>query len=268
MHNLPAIEQQLALLGAFNSEYIGVLAMGVFYGLTLCSFSCLPMLTPYLFAAAGGNGGFMPAFNLTAIFIITRVVAYAALGAGAGAMGSLLLGWLDQGVFLPLAGAIVIGIGVFVMFSRRKGCARPRLEHFRKSGNRFSDKKCGKNKELDPSFDSIKTGNALSSRGPRWRRTAHMVGLGMATSLMPCLPLSTILMLAASRGSMLQGAVLGLLFGIGAAASPLYYLGGATGWLATRIRAEIPKYSHGLQKLSGFILALFGLRLILSWGMT
>jgi cytochrome c biogenesis protein CcdA len=234
MHNLPAIEQQLALLGAFNSEYIGVLAMGVFYGLTLCSFSCLPMLTPYLFAAAGGNGGFMPAFNLTAIFIITRVVAYAALGAGAGAMGSLILGWLDQGVFLPLAGAIVIGIGVFVMFSRRKGCARPRP----------------------------------ASRGPRWRRTAHMVGLGMATSLMPCLPLSAILMLAASRGSMLQGAVLGLLFGIGAAASPLYYLGGATGWLATRIRAEIPKYSHGLQKLSGFILALFGLRLILSWGMT
>ncbi len=230
MSNLPAIEQQLALLAAFNSEYIGVLAMGVFYGLTLCSFSCLPMLTPYLFAAAGGGGGFMPAFNLTAIFIMARIVAYAALGAAAGAMGSLLLGWLDTGVFLPFAGSTVIAIGLLVMFRKRKGCERPRRP----------------------------------SHGPGWRRTAHMVGLGMATSLMPCLPLSAILMLAASRGSIAQGAVLGLLFGIGAAASPLYYLGGAAGWLATRIRAQIPKYSHWLQKLSGLILALFGLRLILS----
>ncbi len=42
--------------------------------------------------------------------------------------------------------------------------ARPpsgELEHFRKSGNRFSDKKCGNNKELEPGFDLIKTGNAL-----------------------------------------------------------------------------------------------------------
>ncbi len=230
MSDLPAIEQQLSLLAAFNSEYIGVLAMGVFYGLTLCSFSCLPMLAPYLFAAAGNGGGFMPAFNLTAIFIMARVVTYSILGAAAGALGSLLLGWLDEGVFLPAAGIMVIAIGGLVMFRRKKGCERPRR----------------------------------SSHAPGWRRTSHMVGLGMATSLMPCMPLTAILMLAASRGSVAQGAVLGLLFGIGAAASPLYYLGGATGWLASRIRAEIPKYSHWLQKLSGLILALFGLKLVLS----
>ena len=118
------------------------------------------------------------------------------------------------------------------MFGRQKGCARPP----RPSGL------------------------------PGWRNAAHMAGLGLATSLMPCLPLSAILMLAASQGSVLQGAILGVLFGIGTAASPLYYLGGATGWLAARIRAEIPKYSHWLQRLSGLILTLFGLRLLLSWG--
>ncbi len=35
------------------------------------------------------------------------------------------------------------------------------IEYFRKSGNRFSNKKCGRNKELEPGFDSVKTGNAL-----------------------------------------------------------------------------------------------------------
>ncbi len=233
MRNLPAIEQQLSLLGWFSSDYIGVLAMGLFYGLTLCSFSCLPMLTPYLFAQAAGGGGrragFMPAFNLTAVFIAARVVTYAALGAAAGGMGEALLRRLDGGAFMPLAGAVVLAIAAAVAFGRRKSCARPGAKR-------------------------------ASGRGG----VLHMAGLGLATSLMPCLPLTAILMLAAARGSAAEGALLGLFFGLGTAASPLYYLGGATGWLAARIRAEIPRHSLLLQRLSGFILALFGLRLILS----
>ena len=234
MRNLPAIEQQLSMLGWFSSDYVGILAMGLFYGLTLCSFSCLPMLTPYLFANAASTpqrgGGFMPAFNLTALFIITRVLTYAALGALAGGMGEALLSRLDGGAFMPLAGLVVLAIGVTVMFRRRGTCARP----------------------------------ARRSASGGVAGALHMAGLGVATSLMPCLPLTAVLMLAAARGSVLQGAAFGLLFGIGAAASPLYYLGGATGWLAARIRAEIPRHAPLLQKISGFILALFGLRLILS----
>jgi thiol:disulfide interchange protein DsbD len=234
MRNLPAIEQQLSMLGWFSSDYIGILAMGLFYGLTLCSFSCLPMLTPYLFAnaAAGGGrrGGFMPAFNLTAIFIITRVITYAALGAAAGGAGEALLKRLDDGALMPVSGAVIIAIALAVIFGRNASCARPKRKGAR----------------------------------PKAAGIVHMAGLGVATSLMPCLPLTAILMLAAARGSALQGGVYGLLFGLGAASSPLYYLGGATGWLATRIRAEIPKYAPHLRKLSGVILALFGLRLILS----
>ena len=37
------------------------------------------------------------------------------------------------------------------------------LEHFQESGNRFSDKKFGKNKELERGFDSIKTRSALDT---------------------------------------------------------------------------------------------------------
>jgi hypothetical protein len=45
--------------------------------------------------------------------------------------------------------------------------ASPKIEHFRKSGNRFSDKKCDKSKELEPGFDSVKTGNALETGSAR-----------------------------------------------------------------------------------------------------
>ena len=233
MRNLPAIEQQLSLLGWFSSDYIGVLAMGFFYGLTLCSLSCLPMLTPYLFAhagrAGGRGGGFMTGFQLTALFIAARAATYTLLGALAGGLGEVLLARMDDGLLLPVAGVMIVAIGIAVAFRRGATC--------RQHGN----------------FTSTRDGSAL-----------HMVGLGLATTLMPCLPLTAVLMLAATRGSVLEGAVFGLLFGLGTASSPLYYLGGAMGWLARRIYAEIPRHAVFLRRLSGLVLALLGLRLVLS----
>ena len=233
MRNLPAIEQQLSLLGWFSSDYIGVLAMGFFYGLTLCSLSCLPMLTPYLFAQAGQEqgrtAGFMTGFHLTALFIAARVATYAILGAAAGGLGEMLLKRMDEGVFLPVAGGMVVLVGMAVAFGRKAACSH---------------------------HGTFAAGQKTS--------VLHMVGLGLATTLMPCLPLTAVLMLAATRGSVMEGAVLGLLFGAGTAVSPLYYLGGAMGWLARRIMAEIPKHAGLLRRISGLMLVLLGLRLMLS----
>jgi sulfite exporter TauE/SafE len=243
--NLPAIEQQLAMLGWFSSDYIGILAMGLFYGLTLCSFSCLPLLAPYLFAHAqqsGAAAGFMPAFHLTAMFILARVLTYGALGLAAGLIGERLLAWLDGGLLLPVAGGMVVLVGIAVMFGGRRAAS------------------CG----VPGGHGSLpaRLRRQANARKPGARRQGflHMAGLGVATSLMPCLPLTAVLMLAAMRGSAMEGALYGLLFGAGAAASPLYYIGGATGWLATRIRQEIPRYAPFLRRLSGLMLVLFGLR--------
>jgi len=55
------------------------------------------------------------------------------------------------------------------------------LEHFPKSGNRFLDKKCGKNKELEQMSDSIKSHSALSKNtrlfvnARLWRRVRAML---------------------------------------------------------------------------------------------
>ncbi len=252
--NLPAIEQQLALLGWFSSDLIGILAMGFFYGLTLCSFSCLPLLAPYLFAHAqqgGAASGFLPAFHLTGLFVAMRVLTYATLGLLAGAAGERLLAALDGGLLLPLAGGLVMAIGLSVTFGRGKAGA------------------CGMPGGHGRLMQRLRRRPAAAER-PRGatakvrRSWLHMAGLGVATSLMPCLPLTAVLMLAAMKGDALQGALYGLLFGIGAAASPLYYIGGATGWLASRIRAEIPRHAPLLRRISGLMLVLFGLRAMLS----
>jgi len=50
------------------------------------------------------------------------------------------------------------------------------LEHFPKSGNRFLDKKCGKNKELEQRSDSIKSHSALILSGDGCTK---LVSLGM-----------------------------------------------------------------------------------------
>lgn len=224
------IEQHIALIQGFDSIYMGVLAMGFFYGLTLCSFSCLPIIAPYLLTA---RKGFHGGFDITALFIGARVLTYSALGAAAGWLGQTLPGQLQSGLLYPIAGALVLAIGFAVMFRTQKSCLRPAAQ------------------------PGGKTSAAL-----------HMMLLGAATGLMPCLPLTAVLLMAASSGSVLTGALLAFIFGAGSAASPLYYLGGATSWLGTRLRREIPRFAPALQRISGAILAIFGARLLLSWGLS
>ncbi|MCP3669222.1 MAG: sulfite exporter TauE/SafE family protein, partial [Gammaproteobacteria bacterium] len=104
-------------------------------------------------------------------------------------------------------------------------------------------------------------------QGPVQRTWLHMVALGFSTSLVPCLPLTAVLFYAATTQSFVTGCLLALMFGIGTSASPLYYIGGAAGWLSKKIRNEIPRYDSLLRIISGVILALFGIRLLFMGGL-
>lgn len=228
----PQLQQQLNLLQDFDSIYLGVLAMGFLYGLTICSLTCIPLITPYIFAT---QPGFRRGFDATAIFILARISAYTLWGALAGQLGDLLLQRFDPAWLSLLAGAMILLIALGVIRQGRTACKR------KGSG--------------------IHQGS-WSTPSP-W---LQMAVLGFSTSLMPCLPLSGVLLYAATTQSTLSGALLALLFGIGAAASPLYYIGGATGWLAHRLGEQVPQHTRWLRLLSGAILGLFGIRLLLMNG--
>jgi hypothetical protein len=47
----PELQQQLAFVQGFDSVWLGVLGMGFVYGLTLCSLTCIPLITPLIFAS-------------------------------------------------------------------------------------------------------------------------------------------------------------------------------------------------------------------------
>jgi thiol:disulfide interchange protein DsbD len=232
MATSPELQMHLDMLQGFGSIYMGVLVMGLFYGLTMCNFSCIPLIGPYIFGTQGGTqGGFRRGFDATAIFVLTRIVTYTLLGGLSGLVGSVALESLDSAWLLTAAGGLILAIGARVVFKSKSSCQ-----------------------------------NQGVVQGPERPAWVHMMTLGFSTSLMPCLPLTAVLLYAATTQSFLIGCALALMFGIGTSASPLYYIGGATGWLAEKIRKEIPRFRGALRIISGIILAIFGIRLLFMGG--
>jgi sulfite exporter TauE/SafE len=224
----PELQQQLEFLQGFDSIWLGVLGMGFIYGLTLCSLTCIPLITPIIFAS---QAGFRRGFDATAIFILARISAYTLWGAIAGLLGEMLLRRLDSSWPGLLAGGVILLIALRIIWQGRTAC----------SGH---------------------AANGHQVKPPSRHPWLQMASLGLSTSLIPCPPLSGVLIYAATTQSMFTGALLALLFGIGASASPLYYIGGTTGWLSERLFKQIPQHSRWLRLLSGAILALFAIRLL------
>lgn len=222
----PELFAHLTVLKGFSSIYVGVLVMGLFYGLTLCSFSCLPLIGSYVF---GTQEKFDGGFFATAVFIISKVSTYGAVGALSGLLGSVFLDMVKPGWFLGAGGLLIIFVGVMVW--RRRSTCRSHT-------------------------------NLQGGASSRWQTYGHMAAMGVVTSLMPCLPLSAVLLYAATTKSMVTGGVLALLFGIGTSASPLYYIGGGAGWISGKIRQAIPQHQRLIQKLSSIVLIMMGVKLL------
>lgn len=227
MSNLPAIGAYLAPFGGSGSVYLGVLAMGFLYGLTLCSFSCLPLVTSCVFAT---QPGFRRGFDATAIFVVARIAGYTLLGALAGLAGKVILEYVGLKKPMMIAGFLILAVGLVVVLKPRRACRKSTNTPFRVQ-----------------------------------RVSSHMAILGIATSLMPCPPLYAVMLYAATTHSIASGALLAFLFGFGTLATPLYYLGGAAGWVSARLGQETPnQYSSLLRIMSGLVIVMLGAKLVVN----
>ncbi len=93
--------------------------LGILYGTTVCSLSCLPTLGPLL---VGESVGFRQGMGFGASFMAGKVVTYSLLGAVAAAVGSQLDlsgGWLR---FLP--GLMLVLTGLYLLIVRRPSCGK------------------------------------------------------------------------------------------------------------------------------------------------
>jgi thiol:disulfide interchange protein DsbD len=97
-------------------------------------------------------------------------------------------------------------------------------------------------------------------RFQRKRDTLPPLFLGAALSLTPCMPLASLLALAANAGSASQGAAFGLAFGLGAAMTPIIVLVPLAGRLGREIKSGRAWLSRWLVWAAAVVLVVLGLR--------
>jgi cytochrome c-type biogenesis protein len=198
----------MSLIPEISNPYLGSFAIGLAYGLGVCTASCLPYLSSYI---AGVGAGFNRGVKITLFFNSGRVLAYALIGALIGLISGLvtLVAPTSLSPFQVYSsivfGTVTIAIGVSLLLKARKPC------------------------DCNP-----RSTNSVIRMG-RFGFDYGAFTLGLSRGLIICPPLISLLLLyALPFSSPLGSMTLAILFGLGTTISPLLVLGGVTGWLLNK----------------------------------
>ncbi|MCP4550199.1 MAG: sulfite exporter TauE/SafE family protein [bacterium] len=101
------------------AELLGLTLLGVLYGTTICSLSCLPTLGPLL---VGEGGGFRRGLGFGASFLSGKVVTYTLLGAVAAGIGGRLN--IAGGLLRLVPGVVIVLTGLYLLLVQRSACPR------------------------------------------------------------------------------------------------------------------------------------------------
>jgi sulfite exporter TauE/SafE len=205
--------------------------LGVSMGMTACTVTCLPFLGTWALGRASRGA---EAFFHTAAFMAGRVTAYTLLGAIAGLAGMGLAKALGGTLGNVAIGSASIGAGLWLM-------ARP-------------PHACRENEAAPVRFHR---------RGSPRRDNLPPALLGAALALTPCMPLASLLGLAANTGAAWRGAGYGLAFGLGAAITPMLVLVPLAGRLGRELRAGRSWLARWLNWGAAAVLLLLGARRLL-----
>jgi thiol:disulfide interchange protein DsbD len=155
-------------------------------GLTMGLTACTVTCLPFMGTWVLGRAeGGRSALRDTGIFLAGRLVAYSALGGLAGALGSWLTHTLDGGIGHLFIGASSIAAGIWLLLPARR-----------------------------------QTPCSVARKGAGMPPFL----LGFSLSLTPCAPLASLLAACALSGGTASGLGYGLVFGLGAALTPLLVL--------------------------------------------
>lgn len=203
--------------------YPGSFMLGLTSGLTVCSWSCLPYIGPYII---GSKTGFSSGVRAVLMFSLGKLISYALLGALAGYLGNKVLEYSRSGLASTVLALLIIWLGDTLFFKTkcRNGKATSKIQH---------------DTYLLP-----------------------LLFLGITAGMAPCLPLSGVLLSAAASHSVIKGFWTTILFGMGTTISPLIIIGGMMGWFSGGLSRKIPQYSPLFQKICGLILVSLGIRLL------
>lgn len=195
---------------------------------------CLGMCGPLnLLIAAQMRKSELPARSGFALYHAARVLVYMLLGAGVGALGSLL-GLSNRLTILGGGTSLLLGVALMLMGIGYLGWMRPTIA-------------AGAARWWNRALNRV-----LQRNG--WRGVAL---LGALNGLLPCGLVYSALLLAASTGTLWRGAAGMALFGLGTFPTLFALDLGASHW-SIRSRQSLLKLAGGLMLLVGLQLALRG----------
>ncbi len=104
-------------------EATGVFLLGLAYGATVCSLTCLPCLGTYLM---GCGNGFRDGVIASLFFMLGKVASYTIFGGLAGMLGQVLTLTAGQQRIIP--GIALIGTALMLPFMSPGGCKQQHAE--------------------------------------------------------------------------------------------------------------------------------------------
>ncbi|MEM2099278.1 MAG: sulfite exporter TauE/SafE family protein [Candidatus Bathyarchaeia archaeon] len=226
----------MTLPSEVTNPFFEAFVVGILYGLTFCTSSCLPYIASYI---AGTGADFRKSVIITLTYNVGRITAYASIGAILSLLSGTFRLFIDEkamALFREYSsyafGIITIAVGLSLL-----------------QKNRAFSSGCISQGKKQPAFTS------------KYRRLdVQAFLLGLSRGLVICPPLVLLLSYSVPFEVPAASFAIALLFGIGTALSPLLLLGGVTGWLLSKA----PLFSKWLHLGGAAFLILLGASTIIT----
>lgn len=239
--------------------FSAALLMGLAFGAGPCNITCLPYLGPVFLGQE--NNSMRSSWKTIVPFSLGRLTGYMMLGAVAGSFGLAATSWIENGIAGRILGVATILAGIFLLrgklFKARQCSAQ------KSSSLRATQTSEAKLSEVPIVFQKPDKEAKKTSSGIYMSLSLFGMGTGMA--LNPCVPLITVLTVAAAMATPQDGAKLGLAFGLGAVIIPTLFFGLAVAYFSQQIRENMQQWQRSLERMSGFMLIFLGCFTALGW---
>lgn len=223
---------------ALTLGFGAALLMGLVFGAGPCTITCLPYLGP-VFLTRGS--GWQRTLGVILPFSVGRLAGYSALGTVAGYAGYAATNWFKQGPAGLLLGVATVVLGILLL------------------------RRAGKGKRCNVKAPAEQSVTLASETEKQKLLPLSLFGLGLGMALNPCVPLGTVLTVAAAGADPLHGAQLGLAFGLGAVVVPAVVFGLLVAHFGVQVRQALAQWQGTLEAGAGGLLIVLGTVTALGW---
>ncbi len=222
----------MTMLPQIGNPYLASLVLGLFYGLTSCTSTCIPYVISYI---AGIKAGFRKSIIVTSIYNLGRVIAYALIGVLIG----LFKMFVSEAFFFTYQKFAFAAFGITITFIGVSILLR------KKPPSHTCNEACV---------------NLNVQEGMNKKFDVRAFLMGFTRGLVLCPPFVGFLLYSTTLSGLGDSVIQAALFGVGTAISPLLFLGGATGWLLNKA----PLFSGWISKIAAVVLILLGFNMFLN----